>query len=670
MEHTNSTSGKNDEAPSPAPHSHRHHDNDDDGRKPESSDGDATSQSGRKKRGPYRSKEVIAEERAKLEAARNMKRMKRMMENKAKEEKRRLRELRRQAKSSQDPTVKRSKSLWYGRAAYDAVRDHLREWLEPLVFDDIVELNELGLTPLRPPGLLDEVGLDPTSFIIDDAKKYDLKDMTLRNFKKGIDVEDIRRRREDTTVRIRKEKRDEQLQQKRRMAVSHETCSHINELPEMCSDLHSPDPVKQLNAVTKFRKLLSIGTHHFYPQEQHALIRLGVVPVFVEFLKFEANPRLQFEAAWSLTNIASGTSQHTRIVIEHGAVPVFTQLLLSHDEDVREQAVWALGNIAGDSPECRDVVLNCGALQPLTQQLSQNSKPTMLRNATWTLSNFCRGKPAPPYDLYCPHTYLFMLLLMTLMLHGVETSVRPALSTLAQLIFSQDEEVLTDACWALSYLSDGGNEKIQAVIEAGVCKRLIELLMHPSPSVQTPALRAVGNIVTGDDIQTQVMLNLNVLSCLTALLHSPKKGIRKEACWTVSNITAGNAQQIQTIFDHDIFPVLIDYLGTLPEPKLISVALEGLENILAAGERQGEADGTHVNAFVSVIEDCDGVTKIENLQYHEQTDIYNKALGLIERFFQGEGDDDVDGAGVQDGRFQFGFDPTANTTFSFGPAAQ
>ncbi|RHY28079.1 hypothetical protein DYB25_003495 [Aphanomyces astaci] len=110
--------------------------------------------------------------------------------------------------------------------------------------------------------------------------------------------------------------------------------------------------------------------------------------------------------------------------------------------------------------------------------------------------------------------------------------------------------------------------------------------------------------------------------------------------------------------------------GTLPEPKLISVALEGLENILAAGERQGEADGTHVNAFVSVIEDCDGVTKIENLQYHEQTDIYNKALGLIERFFQGEGDDDVDGAGVQDGRFQFGFDPTANTTFSFGPAAQ
>lgn len=64
--------------------------------------------------------------------------------------------------------------------------------------------------------------------------------------------------------------------------------------------------------------------------------------------------------------------------------------------------------------------------------------------------------------------------------------------------------MLTDACWALSYLSDGQNDKIQAVIEAGVCQRLVELLIHTSPAVQTPALRTVGNIVTGDDLQTQV----------------------------------------------------------------------------------------------------------------------------------------------------------------------
>jgi hypothetical protein len=54
---------------------------------------------------------------------------------------------------------------------------------------------------------------------------------------------------------------------------------------------------------------------------------------------------------------------------------------------------------------------------------------------------------------------------------------------LAKLIYSLDDEVLIDACWAISYLSDGANEKIQAVIEAGVPRRLVELLMHSHSAV-------------------------------------------------------------------------------------------------------------------------------------------------------------------------------------------
>lgn len=48
---------------------------------------------------------------------------------------------------------------------------------------------------------------------------------------------------------------------------------------------------------------------------------------------------VQFEALWVLTNIASGTSQHKRAVVDHGAVPKLVKLLspTNNYDDVREQ---------------------------------------------------------------------------------------------------------------------------------------------------------------------------------------------------------------------------------------------------------------------------------------------------------------------------------------------
>lgn len=82
-------------------------------------------------------------------------------------------------------------------------------------------------------------------------------------------------------------------------------------------------------------------------------------------------------------------------------------------------------------------------------------------------------------------------------------------------------QVLVDTVWAISYLTDGGTELIQMVIESGIVPKLIPLLSHQEVKVQTAALRAVGNIVTGTDEQTQMVLNCDALSHFPDLLSHP-----------------------------------------------------------------------------------------------------------------------------------------------------
>ena len=153
----------------------------------------------------------------------------------------------------------------------------------------------------------------------------------------------------------------------------------------------------------KIRKLLSLDQERYQPRDY--VINVGVLPRLLDFLRNSADPKLQCEAAWALTNVASGSSEQTRAVIDAGALPPLCELLSAEDSDLRENVLFCLGNIAGDSVESRDEVLH-GAVAVVAQVVNDSNlfskKLSLQQTATFTLSNFCGGPTRPGEEISDP----------------------------------------------------------------------------------------------------------------------------------------------------------------------------------------------------------------------------------------------------------------------------
>jgi hypothetical protein len=352
----------------------------------------------------------------------------------------------------------------------------------------------------------------------------------------------------------------------------------VSAIPQLIRALRSPFLRHQHGGAFGMRKVLArdqsppIGD----------VIAAGAVPLLAKLLENDDTPATQFEAAWSLGNIASGTTDHIACIVNTpGLISSFVRLLSSTNRNICEQAVWALGNIAGHSPIYRDLLLERGVLTELTlipERLGDSGTPvTLRRNTTWSISHLCRGKPAPPLS-----------------------AVASVLPYLAAMIQYPDSEVVADALWGLSYISDGSNDGISAVLAHGALPAIIRNLSGGAgQAIEAPALHCLGRIVTGDAHQATLAVEHGAITVLCAILraqvHNTLSETKKEILWALSNIAAGDDQQINALLQAGVFDLISDYIAMDDQ----RIREEGQWTILNALQGASPADLTAITGSAS-----------------------------------------------------------------------
>lgn len=105
-------------------------------------------------------------------------------------------------------------------------------------------------------------------------------------------------------------------------------------------------------------------------------------------------------------------------------------------------------------------MLKSGGLDNLQRLVMGTSNRNIIKHGTWAMSNLCRGKmiilgkPLPDYQ----YTYVAVPALVKVMCE--ET----------------DPEILVDSLWALSYLTDGDEERVDKILSLNILFGLVKNL--------------------------------------------------------------------------------------------------------------------------------------------------------------------------------------------------
>lgn len=499
-------------------------------------------------------------------------------------------------------------------------------------------------------------------------------DLRRATFQRGLDIDEVRKKREDAAVYCRLSLRHQKFNDARKTLKS-ETKSSFN-LQTVAKELFREAPglergrpeekwslliqifvtpnALQLQALRSLRKQLDNSGS--FPQRLIYETPLSAGLIWALGVDFD---EFQTEAAWCISNLTYETSQASLKLASDGAIGVLASHLHRVDE-LGDNAVCALSNMASEGVLIRDLVINAGVIESVVGSITQCVKMPQdhLANRIWLLSRLVEVKPLPPTK-----------------------AILPMLKVIRRGLDSEAEGVIKDTLMMLSSITED-LEVLQQFVGIKLVPRLIDLLLVSS---STPlVLRVLGNISAGTDDQAQLLLDSGVLDSLAMLLSSKHVSVLREATWTYSNLLAGTLTQVKSIVYHDGMAALVRLLGH-DNYKVRMNTLHSLNNLLCARdpllakrlldlkaldalvgllsqiessdillfsltvlgkmffamscigeESRHRINASKPNAYISLLErfqEANGMELLEKLQYHKDPQVYTKSLEILDSHF-------------------------------------
>ena len=393
---------------------------------------------------------------------------------------------------------------------------------------------------------------------------------------------------------------------------------------------------------------------------------------------------LQFEAAWTITNLSSGDG--AAAVMEYqDSLDILGRVIGdgSTPPALREQAIWCVANVAGyDSgrqrPYCTRILGHQQIVQGLLESTLHPPNPEFLKTSLWAIGNVIQGRSSPESKL------LLEVILQTIkvalkddqlidklrdeIISNSYSALRKAMlehSEIAEYVgniegfVSQTMKVLQEARIGMStegvhdkaaqrekaylvhqvvrcvglLLTFGSDEIHQTLIDEGFLAEANHLLNQPYKEISQETCSALASFVRRGD--PGHILAFRAKGCLASLVdvasNSPWK-VKKEALMALLGFLIWADQKGHRHFFSTSVgaQVLCDSLKIAMETDvgLCRIALDAVETILKTDR---DYDGEL--SICDKLHEYRGLETIECLQTHHMKDVREKAINIIDNFF-------------------------------------